>query len=247
MKWYCVRVRIVVVVEGDEDPFFDDCLLVIQWGEEQVMAQFLSLAGKMEKEYLNGEGERVRWRLVEITTLDSIEDEIDGATVHFQRLPIDNPSEHPFTQTYGPWYRSDDLTSTIGPQSTDDDEDYESTPIDWYCAHLRFVRLVQDLETTHYYDEWIVFQDEFGSELERAIELGKLREKTIVNEAGRTERRCLVKVLTIGCMGSKLDGTEIYSEFMDIEQPDLFPFERAYSPENSQPKPTLCRDTGYSP
>jgi len=71
--WFSTCVRLIIIVEDEGAGPFLDCVFVFQasgWDEARVAA--LRLGRSKETEYRNGVGQRVRWALVDIVTLDEL-------------------------------------------------------------------------------------------------------------------------------------------------------------------------------
>ncbi len=71
--WFSTCVRLVIIVESEGAGPFVDCVFVFEasgWDEARVAA--LRLGRSKESEYRNGVGQRVRWALVDVVTLDEL-------------------------------------------------------------------------------------------------------------------------------------------------------------------------------
>jgi hypothetical protein len=94
--WFSAEIRLVGYV-GRSARYFRDTVFLFrarEWKEAQERA--ISLGRSREEEYLNGESVQVHWRLKEIVTLDLIgNDDLNGAEVHSQLLPVGDVSVPP--------------------------------------------------------------------------------------------------------------------------------------------------------
>ena len=71
--WYSTCVRLVIIVENEGAGPFMDCVFVFDAsGWDEARAAALRLGRSKETEYRNGVGQRVRWALVDIVTLDEL-------------------------------------------------------------------------------------------------------------------------------------------------------------------------------
>jgi hypothetical protein len=83
MGWWGVKLRMVVVVEGEDKASVNDGVFVLRAGDdwEDAFREALALGRRQEREYLNKYGERVRWRFAEVLQIHGgIDDdrELDG-------------------------------------------------------------------------------------------------------------------------------------------------------------------------
>lgn len=103
-NWYVAKLRFVILLEmtGSEDAN-DSIYLFRSDGFEAAFARALEIGRAAESEYLGGTGERVRWRLKEIVTLDVLQaTELDGVEVYSQFTSLANDEHYSFDQTFRP-------------------------------------------------------------------------------------------------------------------------------------------------
>lgn len=83
MEWFSTKVRVVCLIENTGAVNYMDCVHLFRatdYADAEAVA--LRLGRTHEKEYKNGAGELVRWRLKEVVSLDQIGTTIkDGAEV----------------------------------------------------------------------------------------------------------------------------------------------------------------------
>ena len=105
MAWFGVKLRMVVLVEGIGATSVNDGVFVV-WADEweEVLQTALKLGREQESEYLNGDGQRVRWRFAEVLQIHSSSirdgDEIEGQEVMTEFL--DDVPELPFDAEFHP-------------------------------------------------------------------------------------------------------------------------------------------------
>jgi hypothetical protein len=70
---------------------------------EAAFPRAIEIGHQHETEYIGGTGERVRWRLKEIATLDLVQStELDGAEVYHQLTPLDDGDHYGFDYVFQP-------------------------------------------------------------------------------------------------------------------------------------------------
>jgi hypothetical protein len=110
MVWFSTRLRFALLVEPQEATEYSDSVYVFQidhdddtdlWGE--VLRHALRLGKQREQEYLNGENQRVCWRLKEVATLDMIRvPSLDDAEVYSEFVSLGAGEEIPFDAQFDP-------------------------------------------------------------------------------------------------------------------------------------------------
>ena len=90
MRWWGVKLRVVVVVEGEDKASVNDGVFVLRAGDDwdDAFREALKLGRRQEREYLNKYGKRVRWRFAEVLQIHWIDDgrELDGQEVMTEML-----------------------------------------------------------------------------------------------------------------------------------------------------------------
>lgn len=84
MKWFSACVRMVVLVEGSGTIDARESIFLLRAREyEDAFPAAVKLARQaLETEYENLDGQRVRWRVVRLITLDQIDrEDLDGAEI----------------------------------------------------------------------------------------------------------------------------------------------------------------------
>jgi hypothetical protein len=85
-SWYSARMRIVCLIEGVGAHSEHHNVHIFRAADfDSAFVRALEIGRTHEGEYLNGDGETVRWRLARIESLDVIRaDNLDGAEVYFE-------------------------------------------------------------------------------------------------------------------------------------------------------------------
>jgi hypothetical protein len=69
---------------------------------DEAFQRALALGRAQEEEYLGGEGEKVRWRLKEVISLDILDEELDGAEVYSEPVALAPGETYSFDVTFEP-------------------------------------------------------------------------------------------------------------------------------------------------
>jgi hypothetical protein len=103
MKWFSSKVRLVVLLEKEGAWRYADSVLVFRAADfGEAFQRALALGRELEEEYLNGEGEKVRWRLKEIVSLDVLDDDLDGAEVYSEPVALEPGEGYTFDVRFEP-------------------------------------------------------------------------------------------------------------------------------------------------
>jgi len=117
----------------------------------------------------------------------------------------------------------------------------------WFSTRIRLVVLVDPEGATHYSDSIRIFHLDDGyvgssmwdAALQRAISIGKQQEEEYSNGDGDRVRWRMQKVVSLDMLSAEnLDGAEVYSESVDLEEGMPIPFDTAFNPETSTPTQT---------
>ncbi len=84
-RWFSAKVRLVGFVEDGEAtmPYHDSIHVFRAADWDDAFARALALGRSHEEEYVNANGDEIRWRLTEILSLDLVAgNSLDGAEVH---------------------------------------------------------------------------------------------------------------------------------------------------------------------
>lgn len=103
-NWYAAKLRFIVLLEmtGSEDAS-DSIYLLRSDSFEAAFARALKIGYDAETEYIGGTGERVRWRLKEIVTLDVLQAaDLDGIEAHSQFIPLADAEHYDFDHMFQP-------------------------------------------------------------------------------------------------------------------------------------------------
>ena len=109
----------------------------------------------------------------------------------------------------------------------------------FYGARLLLVILIDDgrPRQTHTWDEIIVTfrARDFAHAFTRALEIGRSHETEYENSDHRRVGRALVEVLTLDCVGRRVDGAEVASRLFRRRSKTAIPFDMRFRPEDSTP------------
>lgn len=102
--WFSAMLRLVVLVEGEGATRRTRSVVVFRasdWPEAKQRA--LDLGRSMERSYVGGTGEAVRWRLETVETLDMLGDAItDGREVYSEPVELGSEDVIEFNQAFEP-------------------------------------------------------------------------------------------------------------------------------------------------
>ena len=88
--WFSAKVRLAAVLDEDRVDSFMDCLHVFRAADwDEAFQRALALGRSHESEYRNADGERLRWRLAQVLTLDRVVGSLDGAEVFSESFAAD--------------------------------------------------------------------------------------------------------------------------------------------------------------
>jgi Domain of unknown function (DUF4288) len=112
-QWYSARIRLVCLIEGEGATIYQDSVVVMRAADfREAFQRALEVGRGREEEYLNADGELVRWRLKAVFSLDVIQaDQLDGAEVYSEPVELEPGDRDPFDITYAP--ESSEPTQTI--------------------------------------------------------------------------------------------------------------------------------------
>ncbi len=103
MRWFSSKVRLVVLLETQGASRYADSVFLFRAADfDEAFQRALALGRAQEEEYTGGEGERVRWRLKEILSLDVLDDELDGVEVYSEPVTLAPGEAYPFDATFEP-------------------------------------------------------------------------------------------------------------------------------------------------
>ncbi|MBI4853964.1 MAG: DUF4288 domain-containing protein [Acidobacteria bacterium] len=109
----------------------------------------------------------------------------------------------------------------------------------YYSARLLFVILVENgkaKKKNHYDESVIVFKaHDFSHAFERALELGKKREKIYKNSKEQNVRWALVQIVNLDIVGRKIDGMEVSSKLYHCVSAEPISADQLFYPELSVP------------
>jgi len=108
----------------------------------------------------------------------------------------------------------------------------------FYSARLLYIILVDGrARRRNDYDETVVLfrARDFAHAFARALELGRAAETQYVNVHGQAVRWALVEVVTLDCVGPRVEGREVASRLHARTAPKPVPFKTRFRPERSRP------------
>mgnify|MGYP001251377821 CR=1 FL=1 len=107
----------------------------------------------------------------------------------------------------------------------------------WFSANLRLICLIQGQGATRYQDSVYLFRaTDFEAAFTRALALGAAGERAYRNGDDEEVRWRFKEVISLDCVPHEdLDGAEVYSGPVDLEEGVEIPFEATFNPEASEP------------
>jgi hypothetical protein len=109
----------------------------------------------------------------------------------------------------------------------------------FYSARLLYIILVDDgrPRRRNDHDETVVLfrARDFDHAFERALELGRAGETRYLNVAGQSVHWALVQVMTVDCVGARVEGREVASTLHTRVAPKPVKFGTRFRPEKSRP------------
>jgi hypothetical protein len=111
--WFSTKLRFAVMMEPDGASLLYDCVHLLRAGDfAAAFEKAVRIGEASQQEYLNWDGRRVQWRLMEVLSLDIIpSDDLDGRVVHAEPIQLDDNRMLPFGATFSP--RASKPTQTI--------------------------------------------------------------------------------------------------------------------------------------
>ena len=112
----------------------------------------------------------------------------------------------------------------------------------FYSARLLYIILIDGrTRRRNDYDETVVLfrARDFEHAFRRALELGRAGETRYLNTYGRAVRWALVEVVTLDCVGRRVDGQEVASKLHARTAPTPVPFNSRFRPERSRPNQSI--------
>jgi hypothetical protein len=111
----------------------------------------------------------------------------------------------------------------------------------WFSTTVRLLCLLESGGGTGYRDSvFLIRGKDFEDAFRRALEVGRAQERTYVNGDDVRVRWIFTSVVSLDALGRELtDGTEIYSEPLDLEIGSGIGFETRFFPEESTPVQTV--------
>jgi hypothetical protein len=113
--------------------------------------------------------------------------------------------------------------------------------VKWFSAKIRLACLIEPEGAQRYMDSVYIFRArDFDDAFEAALRIGRGEEEEYLNSDQHRVRWRLKEIISLDQIADgSLDGVEVYSEPVDLEPSDGFPFETVFSPESSTPTQTI--------
>ncbi len=105
IPWFSAKLRIVRMIDGPSVDKFDDCVFVFRAADfATAFDRAIELGRARELEYLNGEQERVLWRLVEVLSLNLLATGEFGDVIdaYVETVPLRQADQVPFDTVFHP-------------------------------------------------------------------------------------------------------------------------------------------------
>lgn len=111
----------------------------------------------------------------------------------------------------------------------------------WFSSKLRLVCLIEGKGATRYQDSVYLFRaDEFEEAFQRALDLGRACEESYLNPDNKRVYWRLKEIISLDIItADQLDGAEVYSEPVPLEEGVEISFDASFSPEASRPTQTI--------
>jgi len=101
-RWFSAKLRYAILIEPTGLHRYSDSVFVFKSTDfEAAFRRALQIGREQEEEYLNSDGNRVRWKLASVISLDGLQELIDGAEVYSEPVPA-NGAEIPFDHQFRP-------------------------------------------------------------------------------------------------------------------------------------------------
>ena len=103
-EWYSARFRLVCLIERQGSHRYEDSVILMRATSfRDAFRRALEVGRQQEEEFVNEDGDRVRWRLKEIISLDIIGNEdLDGREVYSEPVDVPEEDQCPFDQEFEP-------------------------------------------------------------------------------------------------------------------------------------------------
>lgn len=102
--WFSAKVRMVCLIEPTGADIYMDSVYVFRSVDfEKAFRRALELGKQQEQSYLNGDGNKVVWKLKEIISLDIINSEsLDGIEVYSEPVQLPPDEQFPYDSEFFP-------------------------------------------------------------------------------------------------------------------------------------------------
>jgi hypothetical protein len=103
-QWYSAKLRFAMMVSPEGGDTLNDTVIVFKAKNfKDAFARGIAIGEKSEEEYLNGEGNLVSWKLMEMIHINIIRsDKIDGAEVHSELFSVGEGETIPLETVFNP-------------------------------------------------------------------------------------------------------------------------------------------------
>lgn len=102
--WFSTNVRLICLIETLGSHRYNDSVFVFKSKDfDTAFQRALELGRSLESEFMNGDDQKVLWRLKEIISIDQIGDEfLDGAEVYSEPVEIPENEMTDFSAQFEP-------------------------------------------------------------------------------------------------------------------------------------------------
>lgn len=116
-----------------------------------------------------------------------------------------------------------------------------SDDLQWFSAKVRSICLLEVRGADRYMDSVHVFRaSDWDQAMRKAVALGRAHEQEYTNEEGHRVRWRLKEVVSLDLIpDNRLDGAEVYSEFVPVPPMEYARFDAEFQPEESHPTQTI--------
>lgn len=232
LTWRSAKLRMARMVDPIGCDALVDHVVVLQVpGGRSGLPAAIAVGRSLEREETRGA--RAQWRFVEVKRLDVLStNNLDGAEVYSEMSEVSEADVVPFGTIFHP-ERSQPVRRrlmTVGQQ------DVASGMATWFSAKIRIVSLIEGLGSHFHGDSVYVFHaTDFDEALDRAVSIGRAREREYVNMEQERVHRRLVEVSSLNLLGAGTfgDAVDVHSEEVPLSAADRVPFHTIFHPEHS--------------
>ena len=103
-QWFSTQLRFVIMVEPIGGNVLCDCVFLLRSENFQTaFSRALNIGSGYQKQYINGDGERVWWKFMSVISIDIIDsDDLNGAEIHSDPIHLRTQETIPFETEFHP-------------------------------------------------------------------------------------------------------------------------------------------------